>query len=303
MTTLAIGDVCDLARSGLKFLDAEESGIFNGGSVSDFLSCAAKIGSLQHYKILPEPACNIAREVGHKSGERELRRFLRIAILQAVIESIESGRLTALPKKILGYQLRHLGRIAGNTDPCDEWLDLSHDLFHKEFGLASLRLFAAGSQLIDVRCGIPRSVIFAEGKLQAPGRLLVFSRLGGFNPYFEIHTHKFNLDQFHEAGWEECYRCCAELYGLFPKSLGMFGSSWFFDPALESISPRLNYLRSTPIAGGAKLMFYSEGGDAIANSLATSVSRRQLFGEKKYMPKNYLLVWGREAQIAWAKTN
>ena len=45
--------------------------------------------------------------------------------------------------------------------------------------------------------------------------------MGGFRPYFQIHTHQFMLDAFNEAGWEECYRCCAELYAVHPEVLGM----------------------------------------------------------------------------------
>lgn len=182
-----------------------------------------------------------------------------------------------------------------------EWLDVEHDLFHKEFGIATLRLYVAGAQLIDPRCGIPRSILFKGGAGTVPGNVAKLLRLGGFRAYFQIHTHKFMLDTFNAEGWNECYRCCAELYALHPEVRGMYGSSWFYDPALDVVSPRLFYLRAIPMAGGAELFFVEESGDALNNSLSTSPTRRKLYEEKKYSPKSYMLAWGRVKQIAWAQ--
>jgi hypothetical protein len=127
--------------------------------------------------------------------------------------------------------------------------------------------------------------------------------LGGFKPFVQIHTHLSNLADFTEEGWNECYRCCADLYGVRPDLLGMFGSSWFYDPELDVISPRLAYLRDCPMESGANLFFVEAGGSAIGNATATSPSRRRLYEDGKYLPKSYMLVWGRDAQIDWARRN
>ena len=164
-----------------------------------------------------------------------------------------------------------------------------------------MRLYAAGAQLIEIHSGIPRSLIFCGGIFSALTKLKSMLALGGFRPYFQIHTHQFMLDAFNEPGWEECYQCCADLYAIHPEVLGMFGGSWFYDPALHVISPRLGYLRDTPLQGGAQLFFLESGGSSINNSLATSPSRRKLYDEGKYMPKSYMLVWGKNQQIAWAR--
>jgi hypothetical protein len=91
------------------------------------------------------------------------------------------------------------------------------------------------------------------------------------------------------------------LYALHPDVLGMFGASWFYHPVLDTISPRLSYLRDVPLKGGAHLFFVEEGGAARANSLATSPTRRKLYEEGKYFPTTYMMVWGREAQSNWAR--
>ena len=268
--------------------------------VAAFIRCAQDVGRYDHYKVFPEPAHAIVANLLAAHGPVVVRSFLRAALAGAVRQTVASERYRSLPPRTKANQARHLSRIALDQDGQAEWLDLDQDLFQKEFGLASMRLYAAGSQLVDLRCGVPRSIVIKGGIAGALPKLLTMMRLKGFRPWFQIHTHQFNLDTFNEAGWEECYLCCAELYQVHPEVLGMFGSSWFYDPALTTISPRLGYLRATPCGNGAALMFVVKGGEAIANSTATSASRRLLYEEGKYLPTNYMLLWGRAAQSAWA---
>lgn len=269
--------------------------------IAAFVKEGTQAGPFDHYKVFSPAAQNMAAAIANDHGVATLRRFLRAAIATAVQQTVATDRYRNLPARTAANQARHLLRIAQDTDAQAEWLALDQDLFHKEFGLATLRLYACGSQLVDPRCGVPRSTVTREGLGRALPKLLTMAKLGGFRPFFQIHTHTFNLDAFNEAGWEECYLCCAELYQLHPEVLGMYGGSWFYDPALATISPRLAYLRDTPCNNGAVLMFVVKGGQAIANSTSTSPSRRQLYEEGKYMPTNYMLIWGREAQRAWAR--
>lgn len=268
--------------------------------IAAFIDAGREPGPSDHYKVFPAAAHAIVSELGAAHGPLLLRRFLRAVLATAVAQTVAGARYRSLPPLTAANQARHLMRIAQDADDSAEWLDINQDLFQKEFGLATLRLYAAGAQLVDYRCGVPRSTVVKGGLTSAPGKLATMAKLGGFHPYFQIHTHSFNLDTFNEAGWEECYACCAELYQVHPDVLGMYGSSWFYDPALSAISPRLAYLRDTPCNNGATLMFVVKGGEAIANATSTSSSRRALFEEGKYMPTNYMLIWGRDAQRAWA---
>lgn len=269
--------------------------------IDAFIRVALDVGRFDHYKVFPARAQAIIAKLSAAHGPAVVRRFLRAALAGAVRQTVASERYRALPPRTKANQVRHLSRIALDQDVEAQWLDLDQDLFQKEFGLATMRLYAAGSQLVDFRCGVPRSTVMKEGIGSALPKLLTMMRLSGFRPWFQIHTHTFNLDAFNEAGWEECYLCCAELYQVHPDVLGMFGSSWFYDPALTTVSPRLAYLRQTPCDNGAALMFVVKAGEAIANATATSPSRRALYEQGKYLPTNYMLLWGREAQSAWAK--
>lgn len=276
----------------------------DGLSVDDFIRAMGNVGSYDDYKVVPLEARRIVDAVSSSVGAEGVRCFLKAVLAHSVFGAVESERFQRLPPLVGAHHSRQLERISDDTSGQQaEWLDIDNDLFQKDLGIATFRLYVAGSQLIDPRCGVPRSYVMKGGLAEAPGRLRTILGLGGFRPYFQIHTHMSMLDTFNEQGWEDCYRGCAELYALYPQVRGMMGGSWFYDPALADISPRLAYLRETPLKHGAHLMYVETGGEAMHNSLSSSPTRRKLYEEGSYTPKSYMLIWGKREQSAWAAGN
>lgn len=269
-------------------------------AVDRFVDAAVHAGPLTPYKQFSHSARAMAARVRETCGVETLHAFLRAALALAISRNIDRGIYQRLPALCARYHAAQLARIADDTNVDAEWLDPADDLFQKEFGIVSLRLYAAGSNLVDYRCGISRSIIVRAGPWKAWRNLWKLMRLGGFRPYLQGHIHKFSLDTLNERGRDDFYHCCVELYDLHPNVLGMFCSSWYYDPALDAISPRLSYLRTTPLSGGALLMQVEKGGEAIANATSKSQKRRALYETGKYMPKTYMFVWGRRDMEVWA---
>lgn len=273
-------------------------------SLEAFIRAATDVGPLDHYKYFSDAARGMLEHIKASCGVPAARAFLRAALGRTISTRASAGQYEQLPPLCAYFHARQLDRIAHDFDTAPNWLDLHHDLFQKEFGIASLRLYAAGAELVNYRCGIPRSIVLRGGGLgKIAANITLMLRLGGFKPYFQSHIHTFNLDSFNEEGRNDLYRCCAELYALHPECLGMFGSSWFYDPVLDRISPRLSYLRTIPLAGGAHLLEVQDGGEATSSAIAKSATRRKLYEEDKYLPKTYTLVWGRKKQIKWARAH
>ena len=88
------------------------------------------------------------------------------------------------------------------------------------------------------------------------------------------------------------------MLALNPEIRGMWGGSWFYDPALERISPRLEYLRSVPQDNGA-YVFYSNI-DINGGALSKSDTRKQAYEDGKYLPKSYSVIWPRRHLLDWA---
>lgn len=274
-----------------------------GITVDRFVDAATAAGPLLTYKQFSGGARDMMLRVNIMCGAEATRAFLRAALELAIRKNVDRGHYQRLPPLCARYHAAQLARIANDTDLGADWLDLTDDLFQKEFGIVSLRLYVAASNLVDYHCGIPRSVILRGGLSKASRNLRVMMRLGGFRPYFQGHIHKFSLDTVNERGRDDFYRCCVELYALHPQVLGMFCSSWYYDPTLDVISPRLSYLRTTPVAGGALLVHVETGGEAIANATSKSLTRRRLYEAGEYTPKTYMFVWGRRDMETWASTH
>ncbi|WP_306391393.1 hypothetical protein [Telluria beijingensis] len=284
-----------------RLLDA--LGLANGLDLLDrFLKDAPGPGRLDSYKVFTPAAGELVALARAKAGESGASAFLRAAILHGLADSAGGARMARLPPRVHRQQLAQFRRILAADDAAAPWLRLDHDLFHKEFGIATLRLYVAGARLVDPRCGVPRSLLARGTPLDWLRCAAAIATIGGFRPYFQIHTHQFMLEHFNEEGSNECYRCCAELYALHPEVLGMFGSSWFYDPALATVSPRLAYLREVPTGAGAQLLYVATGGEANANALSKSPTRRSLHEAGRYVPRNYMLIWGRRRQQAWARS-
>lgn len=272
-------------------------------SLEAFIRAATDVGPLDHYKYFGTTAKSMLERVKTSHGIPGARAFLRAVLERMVCIGVNDGQYQRLPSLCAHYHFAQLQRIADDSNANADWLDLADDRFQKEFGIASMRLYVAGSNLIDYRCGIPRSLVLAEGPATAFAKLSAILRLGGFKPYFQGHIHAFHLDALNEEGRNDFYRCCVELYPLHPECLGVFCSSWYYDPALDQISPWLAYLRKVPLAGGAHLFRVWDDDDAIANATAKSRNRRKLHEEGKYLPKAYMFVWGRDDQIKWARAH
>lgn len=269
----------------------------------NFVEKSLSGASGQHYKAF-DPAClAIVNEINLRCGPKGVKQFLILVISQAVLRTLASGSFEKLSPRIINHQLKQINRILIGLHEGADWLDINSDFFHKEFGLASLRLYAAAAQVVDPNCGLPRSTVIKSGVSGALRGARYILECGGFSPMFQIHTHSMYLDEFDEEGWNECYRCCADLYLIFPEVKGMFGGSWFYDPNLLEISPRLAYLQKVPLEGGAATFFTAKEGGHVQNSIATSPTRRQLYESGRYHPLSYTLVWSKTAQVRWAHGN
>ncbi|MFC5460202.1 hypothetical protein [Massilia niabensis] len=253
------------------------------------------------YKDVPDAARVIHDEVLRAAGEPAARALLLAALFQAVCGSLAGTRLPLLPPRVLNHQLRQFARIVAHDDAFAFECSLASDAYMKELGLARLRLYAGASNLIDPQAGVARSVLWKGGPLQLLRRALLFARIGGFKPYFEIHAHKLYMEEFSAEGRRECYRCCADLYALHPEMLGMYAGSWFYDPAVARLSPHLAYLRDDAVAGGCACLFVAHDEQAVSYSTAKSEKRRAAWAAGTYRPATYALVWPRRAQIAWAR--
>jgi hypothetical protein len=180
--------------------------------------------------------------------------------------------------------------------------ELGDDHFLRDVRFAAGWTVPCGSEVIDLRThvSLPASALIA---LKARAPRLALRRLMPGEPvaWFSPHTDSRYLDEFDEAGWERTYLNVASLLSSHADVAGIAAYSWFFDPQLEEISPRLNYLRQRPLQGGALLMRGHTSQFDVKNATAKSPTRRRLYEAGEYVPVAHRMVWLRRDILSWAE--
>ena len=109
--------------------------------------------------------------------------------------------------------------------------------------------------------------------------IYLYSKWGGIKPFFDYHTDSHDPDlmaEFNINGWRITFKRFAEILKIeeFKNVKGIYGVSWFYDPQLANISPRLNYLLDIPISNGAVLFKIGPSSeDGIRDALLKSPTR------------------------------
>jgi len=201
----------------------------------------------------------------------------------------------AIPEPVLPELTRQAVRILHGAPTT-----LDDDAARKDVSICLALSLPCVAQLVEETGTILRGAARHRG----PGQHQLIRQLlhTGFRrgPYLEIHTHTPMLHGFTEAGWTRCYTLIADILRARPQLLGMVGGSWFYDPALATISPRLAYLAELPMAHGAFRVRAGRSAEDAALATATSPTRRALMAAGKYTPERWQLIWPRAALLDWA---
>ena len=228
------------------------------------------------------------------------------ALLRHLLCSLEARMLEEdLPQEIRARVRNEACRIeaALDSEP-DAFYSLDNDAFLKDLSILLLTLLPCGAELVQIRAGIPRSVVLRGGLRQFLRGLWFFGvRTHGFRPFLSLHMDVRFTEDFNPDGWHRTYLCIAELLRSRPELKGVFGTAWFYDPEIERISPHLSYLRVQREMAGARTFIYGPSESARRNALARSRTRRRLYEEGRYEPKSCYIVWPRRDLLRWAEAN
>lgn len=181
------------------------------------------------------------------------------------------------------------------SDMVPEDYSFPNDYFIKDFRFVHALTVPCGAQIVDLKQNIGPKTALKSAQYGVGSALRAYRSC-----WFRVHTEGRYLDEFNDSGWQECYRELAKLLELHPNIRGMVATSWFYDPQLAEISPRLFYLQELPLQNGAKSIRHKTSDFDIQSATATSRTRRDLYESKKYMPVSYTLLWEREDMILWA---
>jgi hypothetical protein len=206
-----------------------------------------------------------------------------------------------LPAEVMALYPYWIEQLAGFLAKAEGDYDQDHWSKDVRFSLA-LSVPGAKSQVIDLSSPVgPGQIIKHVREGRGVGPLFRYLAAGARKePWLEVHTESRWLRGFNEDGWNEAWGTAAELCRSRPELAGMIGSSWFYDPPLTEISPRLAHLRLNPLNGGAFMVHQGPAPIHTERAGAASASRKALIDSGEYTARSWLMVWPRKELIAWA---
>ena len=228
--------------------------------------------------------------------------FERFLIVSAAAEA--TGRVDALPvdDRVKELILENFEMYASAKVP--EPFDLSRASFVAMGRIATLSRFPAG-QLDWVVSGVPRSWLFAVRLHAAPRlvRSLLFG-LHGFGPVFFSHLNPNRRNQgiLLERESLRSYHRMARSMEQQPAIRGFVTASWFHSPDTFVVSPHLRWMNDVFLNNGGIVVPLGPV-DVGCGVLHRSPERQKAYDEGRFTPTEALVIWPREAMLAWARAH
>lgn len=186
----------------------------------------------------------------------------------------------------------------------DEYQPITDDKFLKNLAICRLHFIPLGAQYIETG-KISRMFLFLRGLPQFLKGLKIIVRLGGFSPYYKLTTNQLDpelISNFNSAGWDKLLVLTGELMERNKSIKGLTGRSWFFDPQLELLDKDITYIRHKFIQAGAEFFFHRAEDQVIKDAIFLNQKRKNLYLEKVYHPRSYLMILPREKLLHYLKS-
>jgi hypothetical protein len=270
--------------------------------IADYVCILDSAKPFMGYSNIPKSARIWCKEIKARGDTHTLENYHKMVLAYLIADFDNRIKGLRVPDSVLALLVLSFQKILAQLEYCEGNFYLhSNELFRKDLALCRLKLLPCGSENIDIYSGIPRSILFRNTLNQFASCTKFFILKGsGFRPWYESHWDRRLIRSFTQQDYDQCYLRIAELLELNPGILGMMGLSWWFDPALASISPDLTFLRKVPLDNGAQLFRVGTSADATRSAIQFSAERRNLYESGQYHPAIYLLAWARKDLLAWA---
>ncbi|QTA93896.1 hypothetical protein [Desulfonema magnum] len=291
-------------RELTKEISTIDHNILHKFPIEVYLNDIKSYPELCDYNYISPKLNAIFENIQSEYNDHTLTLYHKLAISCFIKDTVESLRREHMPDSILDLYQEWFERVLKDfsTQP-DDYYNYKKDPFLKDLGGCSRRIIPIGGAWIIELSGIGRNFLVSGGPRQFIDALqFALFKMGGFKPFYQIHTVDRYLDGFNQKERDLCYLRICELLELNPRIRGMYAASWLYDPQLENTSPRLAYLRVVPEQNKAKAFRIGTSQSAIRLSTKKSLTRKRLYKEGKYMPTNYIIIWNRKDLLEWADT-
>lgn len=276
--------------------------------ITNYLEMLDRYPRIGSYEYVSREVKYLVKSIlDYTNKNTDLLELYHKLLLSELIDNNEVDRqeLPLSIKKLYSTNFqRILQDISSHNQPIGFYL-YPNDKFLKDLAICTQRLIPVGSRKLVVKY-CPKRFILQNGIRQAiRGLFFRLFKIPGISPLvFEMHMDSHDpscVAEYTSNGYIRSCLCVADLMESQKDIKGIYGTSWFYDPKLEMISPRLNYIRKVFTDNGGAVFYLGPSESAKADALAKSPTRNRLYREGKYIPTDYLIIWSRNDLLRWAR--
>ena len=271
--------------------------------VDEYLENMLKSLHKRSYNYISPKIKNVYDSIIESNGFHLYALYQKYAILTFILYSISNIDKIVLPSNIKCLYENWFSRIFEDQNILkDEYYCYENDEFQKDLSVCIQKLLPVGGcWVIEASGAMDRNYFTSAGIMQFINSLKIILRKPyGRKRFYLIHTVKKYIDKFTEKELEKSYLNIADILKRNKKMKGLIRSSWFIDPQIDRVSPRLSYIRKTPEMNGAILFRIGTKATDIQLATLKSPTRRKMYREGLYLPVRHAYVWHRESLIKWA---
>ncbi len=291
-----------------------------------------------HYACeLPKSQVNYLRRVDQAYDGETACVYNQATLLQLSLKLLGTTRLLQLPSELLQLTLQWIERVHQDTSKQETaYYDAltpdgrQLDNLKRDFAVCTGRALPVGGAWIVERRRLVDEKLFTDtgpsampGQATMPGRYARLKRLaeqygardflivlrnrwyvltGHYNNYLVIHTADRYRRLFSEKHLHKAYLNIALLLQSEADLVGLYRSSWFLDPKVIEMEPKLAFLSATPVNNGARYgpckPITGKDIDAVLNR---SRVRAAAYERGEYQPWAWAYLWRRADLLAWAE--
>lgn len=236
----------------------------------------------------------LPQQLGCSSNE-----LARVLILKLIAEFSIARLPLALPDKISHNYQHSMQRILQlwSSEPAAA-LQQINDRILKDVGLLVGALLPFTERVVEPYSAIQRSLLYNHSFAQGWHFVRALLQARGNKPVCRLHIHLSEINSLTAVGWRQTCLELAQLLLLNKQLKGVVGASWFYDPTIAAISPKLAFI-SELLTEMQASCFFSNLERQQSGALRRSSSRQHAFKTGQYQPKCYVIFITRRQLLNW----
>ena len=261
------------------------------------------------YKTINKKNKQISKQITELVDESLLGLYHKLVLVKLICDAETNYKEKIISDDLIkinfNYFFKIITRIGSEEGLANsKYYQFKNDKFIKDLGICRFSLILAGPVLLDAGW-FPLKYLLKKGIMPFIKAIIVILKYNCLLPVLKMHTHISNtvvMSNFSEEGWLDFYKNIVDIIEMNSHYKGIYCAGWFFDPALEKISPEIGYLNKYVTMLDGIHFYLGSDPKIVKDATFLNQNRKKLYQEGKYMPSRYVIFIPSSKLIKWRKS-